>query len=286
MIVTMGEMLEVARRNHFAVGAYNVGDSNLLRCVVEAARENRSPAIIAVHPRELAYVGEAFIDYANAVARDAPVPMVVHLDHGDSIATVMGAIRDGFGSVMIDGSRFSLQRNIDVTSEVAHYAHMAGMAVEGELGTIGDTGEDVEGGMTEVAYTDPAMAVRFVAETGVDSLAVAIGTCHGIYPAGMEPKLRLDILAELGRMVDVPLVLHGGSANPDGEIAEAVRLGISKVNISSDYKEAFFKVARVVLPQGGWNPHELFGGAVTAAKEVLAHKMELLGSTGQAALWR
>lgn len=189
--------------------------------------------------------------------------------------------------VHIEG-RERFEENVAKTAEVVRYSHMVDVSVEGELGTIGDTGTSIEGGMTEVIYTDPAKAKRFVEETGIDSLAVAIGTCHGLYPKGVTPKLRMDVLEEITHVVDVPLVLHGGSGNPDSEIAEAVRLGIAKVNISSDYKSAFFEKAREVLGRegSGWDPNNLFPECIEAAKEVLTQKMELLDSCGKAAVYR
>ena len=180
------------------------------------------------------------------------------------------------------------EENIAKTAEVVRYAHMVNVSVEGELGTIGDTGTSIEGGMTEVIYTDPDDAKKFVEETGVDTLAVAIGTCHGLYPKGVTPKLRMDVLKAIKEKVDLPLVLHGGSGNPDSEIAEAVKIGIQKVNISSDYKSAFFIKAREILSQegSGWDPNNLFPACIEAGKEVIKHKMELFGCVGAAKYYR
>lgn len=288
MLLNMNQMLEIAKRNHFAVGAYNVSESNLFRTVVEAAEENESPAIIAVHPTELAYCKDDFVKYIIARITNSPVPFVLHMDHGDSIESIMRAVRDGFSSVMIDGSLLPFEENIEKTSEVVRYCHMVDVSVEGELGTIGQTGEMVEGGMTEVKYTDPQDAKTFVEKTGVDSLAVAIGTCHGLYPKGVTPKLRMDVLEDIKKVVDIPLVLHGGSGNPDSEVAEAVKIGVQKVNISSDYKSAFFTKAREVLvrPNSGWDPNNLFPECIEAGKQVITHKMGLFNSTGKAALYR
>ncbi|KXB61474.1 ketose-bisphosphate aldolase [Olsenella sp. DNF00959] len=288
MLLNMSQMLEVAKQNHFAVGAYNVSESNLFRTVVEAAEENDSPAIIAVHPTELAYCKDDFVKYMVARVSNSPVPFVIHMDHGDSIESIMRAVHVGFSSVMIDASLLPLEENITKTAEVVRYCHMVDVSVEGELGTIGNTGVTIEGGVTEVQYTDPADAKRFIAETGVDTLAVAIGTCHGIYPEGVTPKIRIDVLEQIKEVVDIPLVLHGGSSNPDAEIAEAVRVGIQKVNISSDYKHAFFAKAREILsqPNSGWDPNNLFPECIEAGKQVLKHKMELFDSVGKAALYR
>lgn len=288
MLLNMTEMLEVAKKNHFAVGAYNVSESNLFRTVVEAAEENDSPAIIAVHPTELDYCKDEFVKYMIARISNSPVPFVLHMDHGDSIESIMRAVHDGFSSVMIDGSLLPFEENISKTAEVVRYCHMLDVSVEGELGTIGQTGETIEGGMTEVKYTDPEDAKTFVEKTGVDSLAVAIGTCHGLYPKGVTPKLRMDVLEAIRDVIDIPLVLHGGSGNPDTEVSEAVRIGIQKVNISSDYKSAFFTKAREVLsrPNSGWDPNNLFPECIEAGKQVITHKMQLFDSVGKAALYR
>ena len=288
MLINMNQMLSVAKEKHFAVGAYNVSESNLFRTVVEAAEANDAPAIIAVHPTELAYCKDDFVKYMIARAGNSPVPFVIHMDHGDSIESIMRAVHVGFTSVMIDGSALPFEENIAKTAEVVNYCHMVGVSVEGELGTIGDTGTSIEGGMTEVIYTNPEDAKKFVEQTGVDTLAVAIGTCHGLYPKGVTPKLRMDVLEEITKVVDIPLVLHGGSGNPDSEIAEAVRLGIQKVNISSDYKSAFFTKAREILSQegSGWDPKNLFPECIEAGKAVIKQKMELFNCVGAAKYYR
>lgn len=287
MLLNMNQLLEVAKENHFAVGAFNISDSNLFRTVVEAAEENDSPAIIAVHPTELEYSKDEFFQYVVERVKNSPVPFVVHMDHGDSLASILRAIHCGFSSVMIDGSLLPFEENIKVTKEVVDICHKIGVSVEGELGTIGSTGTSVEGGVTEVIYTDPADAKRFVEETGIDTLAVAIGTAHGIYPKGIKPKLRMDVLESIKEVVAIPLVLHGGSANPDEEIAQAVKIGIQKVNISSDYKYAYYKKCREILANTEWwDPNVINPECVEAAKEVIKFKMNLFNSIGKAKLYR
>lgn len=288
MLVNMNQMLQMAKEKHFAVGAFNVSESNLVRTVVEAAEQNDAPAIVALHPTELDYCKDDFLSYVRARCANSPVPFVIHMDHGDSIESIMRAVHCGFTSVMIDGSLLPLEENIAKTSEVVRYCHMLDVSVEGELGTIGDTGTSIEGGMTEVAYTDPGDAETFVRQTGVDTLAVAIGTCHGLYPKGVTPKLRMDVLEAIKAVVDVPLVLHGGSGNPDSEVVEAVKIGIQKVNISSDYKSAFFTKAREILAQenSGWDPNNIFPACIEAGKAVITQKMELFGCVGAARYYR
>ncbi len=287
MLINMKQLLEVAKKHTFAVGAFNVADSNFLRVVVEEAEKNNSPAIIAVHPTELEFTKDDFFSYVLNRIKNSHVPFVLHLDHGGNVADIMRAIRVGFSSVMIDGSLLPLEENIKLTKEIVDISHPLGVSVEGELGTIGNTGTSVEGGVSEVIYTRPEDAKEFVESTGVDTLAVAIGTCHGIYPKDMEPKLRMDILQAIKQEVDIPLVLHGGSANPDEEIAEAVRIGIQKVNISSDYKYAFYKKCREILAQTElWDPNAIYPECIDAAKEVVKYKMNLFNSQGKADLYR
>ncbi|ECJ9747884.1 ketose-bisphosphate aldolase [Listeria monocytogenes] len=282
MLVNMKQLLEVAKENKFAVGAFNVADSNFLRVVVEEAEKNNAPAIIAVHPTELDFTKDDFFQYVLARIKNSPVPFVLHLDHGDNMGDVMRAVRCGFSSVMIDGSLLPFEENIRVTKEVVDVCHKLGVSVEGELGTIGKTGNSIEGGVSEIIYTKPEEAEEYISRTGVDTLAVAIGTAHGIYPKDKEPKLRLDILKEIKALVNIPLVLHGGSANPDAEIAAAVEIGIQKVNISSDYKYAFYKKCREILSTTElWDANAIYPDCIDAAKEVLKYKMGLFESIGQ-----
>ncbi|AYY71471.1 ketose-bisphosphate aldolase [Listeria monocytogenes] len=282
MLVNMKQLLEVAKENKFAVGAFNVADSNFLRVVVEEAEKNNAPAIIAVHPTELDFTKDDFFQYVLARIKNSPVSFVLHLDHGDNMGDVMRAVRCGFSSVMIDGSLLPFEENIRVTKEVVEVCHKLGVSVEGELGTIGKTGNSIEGGVSEIIYTKPEEAEEYISRTGVDTLAVAIGTAHGIYPKDKEPKLRLDILKEIKDLVHIPLVLHGGSANPDAEIAAAVEIGIQKVNISSDYKYAFYKKCREILSTTElWDANAIYPDCIDAAKEVVKYKMELFQSIGQ-----
>lgn len=287
MLLNMKELLTVAQENNFAVGAFNVADSNFFRTVVEAAEENDSPAIIAVHPTELDFTKDDFFQYVMTRVKNSSVPFVVHMDHGDSLASIMRAVHCGFSSVMIDGSLLPFEENIAVTKEVVDVCHKLNVSVEGELGTIGSTGTSVEGGVSEVVYTKPEDAEIFVKETGIDTLAVAIGTAHGIYPKDVKPELKMDVLEEIKERISIPLVLHGGSANPDEEIARAVEIGIQKVNISSDYKYAFYKKCREILASTElWDPNAIYPDCIDAAKEVVTQKMGLFNSTGKAKLYR
>ncbi|QMV16104.1 ketose-bisphosphate aldolase [Vibrio spartinae] len=286
MLVSMNYLLSVAKKNKFAIGAFNVADSSFVRAVVEEAEACQAPAIISIHPTELSFLTDDFFAYVAKRTSNSPVPFVIHLDHGGSFDDVMRAISCGFTSVMIDGSLLPYEDNVTLTKKVVEAAHSIGVSVEAELGTIGSTGTSVEGGVSKVIYTDPAEAEDFVTRTGVDTLAVAIGTAHGIYPKDMEPKLKLDILADIANRVDIPLVLHGGSANPDEEIASAIEIGIQKVNISSDMKAAYFDKCREILSENTWwDPNVIYPDCIDAAKEVIRTKMKLFNSINKVELY-
>ncbi|MBS4432735.1 MULTISPECIES: ketose-bisphosphate aldolase [Pectobacterium] len=287
MLISMTDILRPTREHRFAIGAFNVADSCFIRAVVEEAEATNTPAIISIHPSELEFVTDEFFAYVRERTLRSPVPFVIHLDHGASIAHVLRAIQCGFTSVMIDGSLLPYEENVALTTEVVKLAHAVGVSVEGELGTIGDTGTTIEGGVSKVIYTDPEQAEDFVNRTGVDTLAVAIGTAHGIYPKDLKPELQMHILRDISQRVSIPLVLHGGSANPDAEIAEAVTLGVGKINISSDMKFAYFQKAREILSrETWWDPNAIYPEPIKAAKEVIRYKMALFGSTGKASLYR
>lgn len=277
MLVTMKELLEVAQENHFAVPAFNAGTGQLLSGMMESAEEKQAPVIMAIHPDELKFLRDSFVSSVIYEANHSKVPMAIHLDHGGTYEQCLHAMQLGFTSVMIDGSLLPFEENIALTKKVVKAAHSLGVTVEGELGTIGQTGDSIEGGVTKVTYTDPADAKRFVEETGVDALAIAIGTAHGIYPKGFVPKLKLDLLTEIRNTVDTPLVLHGGSSNKDEEIAEAVKRGICKINISSDIKFSFMKGVEKYLNETGFErePNVIYPSCIRMARDTMEHKMAL-----------
>ena len=192
----------------------------------------------------------------------------------------------GFTSVMMDASSHPFEQNIALTKKIVEIAHAVNVSVEAELGTIGVAEGSGEGGSNEILYTDPQQAQTFVRETGTDTLAVAIGTSHGLYPKGKQPKLDIERLQQIRKVVDIPLVLHGGSGNKDSEVAESIRYGVGKINISSDMKKAFFVALEQELKQGGHEPNALFVKPMQAAGEVIAAKMALFSSVGKASLYR
>ena len=287
MLMNMKDLLAVAHEHYFAVPAFNISSSMLLTGVIEASEEMQSPVIFAIHPDELSFVRPAFVKAAVEEATKATVPVCIHLDHGASIAQIMLAIQCGFTSVMIDASTHSLAENIAITKKIVELAHPINVSVEAELGTIGTTGPDAEAGSDIIIYTNPDDVVTFVEATGVDTLAVAIGTSHGIYPKDRKPELKLDLLKKIHSMVDIPLVLHGGSANPDDEIAAAVKLGINKINISSDIKDAFYQKAREVLTNPTIRePNSIYPPCIEAMKKVARYKIELFNAAGKASLYQ
>jgi len=279
MLLNMKELLTPANEHYFAVPAFNIGTNFMLRVVLECCEEKHAPVILALHPLEVAFQGDSFLAQCITAAHQSKLAVTIHLDHGSRMEHIYHAIRLGFTSVMIDASNESCEGNVAICKKVVDVAHPLGISVEGELGTVGSVGNDAEGGAEHIMYTKPGDAVRFVRETGVDTLAVAIGTAHGIYPKGLKPELKLDLLKEIKGTVSVPLVLHGGSANSDEEIGEAVRLGVNKINISSDTKDALYQQLRLDLAADPHvrEPFEVYVNSIQAMREVVFHKLELFG---------
>ena len=288
MLMNMKEILAVAKEHRFAIPAFNISDWSMFIGIMDLCEETDSPVIIEIHPDELRFTGPDFVAGVRERALKSPVPVCIHLDHCGDFGTIIHAIQCGFTSVMFDGAELSFEENIAGARKVVEAAHPVNVSVEAELGTIGSTNPaDLEGGSAKIIYTDPDDAAKFVEASGVDTLAVAIGTCHGLYPANMKPELKLDILKEIAAKVDVPLVLHGGSNNPDKEIGESVTLGINKINISSDIKVAYFEKMREVLQNKGLRePMEICPACIEAMKVVAKHKLDLFQTTGKAVLYR
>jgi len=286
MLTTGKAILDVANEHNFAVPAFNISDYAMFNGIVDVSEEKNAPLILGIHPDEVRHVGADMLAAVTQRAHRSSVPIAIHWDHGASYQEILTAIRTGFTSVMIDGSMLSFEDNIALTRKVVDTAHAVGLSVEGELGTIGKTDGEAEDGSHAIIYTDPDDALVFVRETGVDSLAVAIGTSHGIYPANLKPELKLGLLKEIKENVNIPLVLHGGSNNPDDEIAQATQLGINKINISSDIKVAYHQKMREVLADESLRePLTIQPPCIAAMKAVAAHKIELFGTAGKASLY-
>ena len=280
-------ILDVANEHNFAIPAFNISDWAMFNGVMDISEELAAPVIIAIHPDEVAHVTADLIAAMHSRAHRSNVPVAIHWDHGGDFEQMITAIQAGFTSVMIDASLKPFDENVALTRKVVEAAHAVNVQVEGELGTIGANDSYGESGAAEIIYTNTADAVRFVAETGVDSLAIAIGTSHGLYPADRNPELRHDLLKEIKAATGIPLVLHGGSANPDSELRRAVELGINKINISSDIKVAYHNRMREVLgtDERLREPNVIQPEPIAALKQTAKQKIELFDAAGKANLY-
>lgn len=302
MLLTNRDLLVPARKKGYAVGAFNINNLEGLLAVTEAATEEESPSIIAVTPGAIKYGGLPYLsNMVKTAAEICPMPLSLHLDHGEEFETVSECIKAGFTSVMIDGSRLKFEENIALTKRVVDIAHPKGITVEAELGRLAGV-EEKTVDEKEAVLTDPDSAGEFVNRTGVDALAVAVGTSHGAYKFKAEPKLDFDRLRKISTKVDLPLVLHGASSVPswiiekaskygaelkgakgipEQHIKKAISLGIAKINIDTDLRLAFTATIREVLANSPreYDPRKILGPAKDAMKEVVRSKMRLFGSS-------
>ena len=286
MLMNMKELLAVANEYNFAVPAFNISDYNMFNGIIEACEEKNAPVIIAIHPDELKHTKTEMVKGIIERLHKATVPAVVHLDHGASFEQVITAIQAGFTSVMIDASSLPYEENVATCRKVCEAAHAVNVSVEGELGTIGNTDSVETTAPDQILYTDPQQAKDFIEKTGIDCLAIAIGTCHGIYPKDKKPELRIDILDEIKKVVSVPLVLHGGSSNKDSEIRKSVEHGVNKINISSDIKVAYYEKMREVLKDASLRePNQIQPPCAEAMKAVAYQKIELFQADNKASLY-
>ena len=280
-LVTTKEMLLDAQKNGYAVGAFNVENMEMVQAVIAAAEELRSPVIMQTTSSTLKYAGPEYY-YANvaAAAKKASVPVAIHLDHGNGFDIAVKCFREGYTSIMIDGSHSVLEENIAITKEVVDICHAGNVPVEAELGKVGGKEDDVDGG--NGGYTDPEEAVRFVEETGVDFLAVAIGTAHGVYKG--VPKLDVERLSQIREVVSIPLVLHGTSGVPDEAVKECIRRGICKVNYATDLRIAFTEGVKEVLTAHPEtiDPKKYNAVGREKVKEYVLGRIKVVGSEGKA----
>lgn len=276
-LISSGQMLKKAQSENYAITAFNIHNLETLKAVVAAAHEEDSPLILQTTPGTCNYVG---IDFLAAMAKTASkntnIPMALHLDHGNSIDLAKTCIDAGYTSVMIDGSHLPLKENISLTKEVVEYAHKRGVQVEAELGQL--SGIEDELMVRDTFLTDPKEAEEFAEKTEIDSLAIAIGTAHGVYTG--PPKIDFDRLEEIREVIPIPLVLHGCSGISEKDIKKAIQLGICKINIATDIKIAF---ARKLKDFFGTNPEEsdprkYFAYAQEAVKKVAIAKIHMAGS--------
>ena len=283
MLVTGKEILAHAHQNNYAVGAFNINNMEILQAVIKAAEEENSPVMVCTSEGAIKYAG---MDYLSAMvhlaARKTKVPVCLHLDHGTTYETIVGCIANGWSSVMIDGSKFPLDENIAVTKEIVKIAHAAGVSVEGEIGRLSGVEDNISVEEKDSIYTNPAEAETFVKSTEVDSLAIAIGTAHGKYKG--VPKLDFDRLATIKKLLDLPIVLHGASGVPEDQIIRAVSLGVNKINIDTDVRQAFTDGIHECFANKPeeYDPRKILGPAKDKMVEVIKGKMRMFGSCGKA----
>lgn len=308
-LVTTKEMFEKSVKEGFAIGAFNVNNMELIQGIVDAAAENNSPVILQASSSAIKY---ARINYlmkmVEAAVEEHPnIPIAIHLDHGPDFETCKMCVDNGFTSVMFDGSKYDFEENIRLTKEVVDYAHAHGVVVEAELGKLAGIEDDVNVSASDAMYTDPAQAEEFVRRTGVDSLAIAIGTSHGAYKFKGEAKLRFDILKQIKeRIPNTPIVLHGASTVipelvnmcneyggnipgakgvPDEILHEASISGVSKINVDTDLRLAMTAGIRKVFVEdpSAFDPRKYLIPARELVKETVSHKMkDVFGSANKA----
>lgn len=281
-LVTSKDILEEARVNHYAVGAFNVENMEMVMAVVAAAQELRSPVILQTTPSTVNYAGlDYYLANVKVAASRASVPVVMHLDHGNSFELAMRAYRTGYTSIMIDGSKMSLEENIALTASVVRACHAGDVPVEGELGKVGGKEDDLINEDSN-PFTDPLEAKEFVEKTGVSSLAVGIGTSHGVYKG--IPQVNIDCLRSIHSVVDIPLVLHGTSGVPDDQVRECVKNGICKVNYATDLRIAFTKGVKCFMSANvdAFDPKKYSAEGMEEVKRYVMQKMEVIGSIGKA----
>ena len=309
-LVTTKEMFKKAYEGGYAIGAFNVNNMEMIQAIVEAANECRSPVILQVSAGARKYANPTYLRHlVLAAAETTDIPIALHLDHGADFAICKSSIDDGFTSVMIDASSKPWDENIAITKEVVKYAHDHGVVVEAELGKLAGIEDDVKVEDKDAMFTSPDEVEEFTSKTGIDSLAIAIGTSHGAYKfkPGQDPKLRLDILQEIGkRLPNFPIVLHGASSVPqdkvaivnqfggsmpnaigipESELQKAAKMAVCKINIDSDLRVAFTAAIRQHLTENPshFDPRQYLGDARAMMKEMVKHKIvNVLGSANKA----
>lgn len=283
MLVTGKEVLQKAHEGGYAVGAFNTNNLEITQAIIQAAEEEKSPVIIQTSQSAIKYAGSEEIQaIVKIMAEKASVPIALHLDHGTDWNVVMKCLRDGWTSVMYDGSKYPLDKNIELTKTVVDIAHPMGVSVEAELGKIGGVEDDINVDDRSATMTDPEEASIFVEKTGVDFLAIAIGTAHGIYKG--DPKLDFDRLKIIKEKLNMPIVLHGASGISEEDIKKAVSLGVNKINIDTDLRQAFQRAMHKFVSEkpDAYDPRKMLQPTTEAIKEVVKTKIKMFGSNGKA----
>ena len=282
LLVTTRDLLLDAQRNKYAVGAFNVENMEMVLAVLNAAEDTKSPVIMQTTPGTVKYAG-ADIYFANikTAAERAKVPVACHLDHGSSFAIAVQAFRAGYTSIMIDGSKLPFDENVALTKSVVEICHSANIPVEAELGKVGGKEDDLNNGDNN-PYTDPDEAKVFVERTGCDSLAVAVGTAHGVYKG--TPQINFDVLAKIRETVSIPLVLHGTSGVPDDQVIRCVSKGMCKVNYATDLRIAYtYGVKRYMKENPGvFDPKKYGSYGMDEVTRYVTERMRVIGSCGRA----
>ena len=283
MLVSTKQMLLNSQKNGYAVPAFNIHNLETVQAVVEVAAELRSPVIIAATPSTIKYAGgEYLISIIKTASEKSEIPIAFHLDHHTDVDDIKKMIDLGCKSVMIDASEYNFEKNISVVREIVEYAHRFDVSVEAELGKLSGVEDDLNVEAKDAAFTDPETAVEFVKRTEIDSLAVAIGTAHGLYKA--DPDLDFDRLKEIRGLVDVPLVLHGASGVPKKDIEKAIEFGITKVNIATELKIPFANALKEHFEKNpdSSDPRKYLVPAKNAMKEIIAEKIKMCKSDNKA----
>lgn len=282
MLVNMKEMLEKAKEGKYAVAHFNINNLEWARFILEACEEQKSPVILGVSEGAIKYMGGysvvSFVVHGLVQELGITVPVALHLDHGSSFENCKHAIDAGFTSVMIDGSKLSLEENVKMTSEVVAYAHPNYVTVEAEIGCIG--GEE-DGVASESLYATVEDSIT-LAQTGIDFLAPALGSVHGLYKG--EPNLNFERMEEISKVTELPLVLHGGTGIPDAQIKQAIACGICKLNINTELQIAWSNAVRIFLEKDKdvYDPRKIIKSGEDAMKDAIKKKLELLGCIGKA----
>jgi len=280
-LVDSKKMLTDAQKGGYAVGAFNAENMEMVKAIIKAAEELKAPVMIQTTPSTIKYGNAAtYAGIVKAEAKKASVPVCLHLDHGSSYELAVECIEEGYTSVMIDGSKEVLEDNIAKSKAVVEYAHAKGIPVEAELGKVGGKEDDLE--VKDDIYTDVQEAVRFVEETGVDSLAIAIGTAHGFYKG--TPVLDKERLSDIAKVVSIPLVLHGASGISDAEVADCVSRGICKVNFATELRKAYTDAGKELLKAepDTFDPKALGKVGMAAVTELVKNRMTVCGCAGKA----
>lgn len=279
-LVTTNEILKKAQEGKYAVGAFNVENMEMVMAVIEAAEELNAPVIMQTTPSTVKYAGlDYYLSNVSTAAKHAKVPVAMHLDHGSSFELAMQALRSGYTSIMIDGSHSNFEENIEITKRVVDACKPSNVPVEAELGKVGGKEDDLDGGCG--GYTDPKEAKEFVEKTNVDSLAVAIGTAHGVYEC--IPKLDLDRLSEIREIVDIPLVLHGASGLSEVDVKESIRRGICKINFATELRIAYTEGVKEILATKPdiIDPKKYGEAGKAKVKELVKNRIEMCGSVNR-----